>query len=123
MPTYEYRNLRLNIPEQDTEYSGYFEAARDHKLVCKKCTSCGLMRGEPSHGCPFCPSYDWEWEEVSGKGTIYSYQIVAHTVMTGFKDFAPFAHSPGGTGRAEGPAHSRRRVENHRQPGGRQFRF
>ena len=91
MPTYEYRNLRLNIPEQDTEYSGYFEAARDHKLVCKKCTSCGLMRGEPSHGCPFCPSYDWEWQEVSGKGTIYSYQIVAHTVMTGFKDFAPFA--------------------------------
>ena len=91
MPIYEYRNLRLNIPVQDTEYSGYFEAARDHKLVVKKCTACGLMRGEPSHGCPFCPSYKWEWQEVSGKGTIYSYQIVAHTVMTGFKEFAPFA--------------------------------
>ena len=90
MPAYEYRALRINLPEQDTEYSGYFEAAHEHRLVVKKCKACGLLRGEPGHGCPWCPSYEWEWQTVSGKGTIYSYQIVAHTVMPGFKDWAPF---------------------------------
>ena len=84
------RGLSINLPEQDTEYSGYFEAAHDHRLVVKKCKACGLLRGEPGHGCPWCPSFEWEWQTVSGKGTIYSYQIVAHTVMPGFKDWAPF---------------------------------
>ena len=28
---------------------------------------------------------------MSGKGTIYSYQIVAHTVVPALKDLAPFA--------------------------------
>ena len=32
----------------------------------------------------------WEWHEVAGKGTIYSYQIVAHTVIPGFRDSTPF---------------------------------
>jgi uncharacterized OB-fold protein len=32
----------------------------------------------------------WEWHQVSGKGTIHSYQIVAHTVIPGFRDWAPF---------------------------------
>ena len=27
---------------------------------------------------------------MSGKGTIYSYQIVAHTVIPGFRDWVPF---------------------------------
>ena len=37
------------------------------------------------------PSLEWDWQEVSGKGTIYSYQIIAHTVIPSFRDMAPFA--------------------------------
>ena len=91
MPVYEYRGQSLNIPDTDTEYKGYFDAAREHRLVVKRCLDCGLLRGEPGPGCPWCPSLNWEWHEVTGKGTIYSYQIVAHTVIPGFKDWAPFA--------------------------------
>ena len=32
----------------------------------------------------------WEWNEVSGRGTIYSYQIVAHSVMPGFREWVPY---------------------------------
>ena len=91
MATYEYRGQRLDIPENDSEYRGYFEAAGEHRLVVKKCGACGLLRGEPGPGCPWCPSLDWEWVEVSGNGTIFSYQIVAHTVVPALKDLAPFA--------------------------------
>ena len=52
MPSYEYRGQLLNIPENDTEYQGYFDAAREHRLVVKKCQDCGLLRGEPGPGCP-----------------------------------------------------------------------
>ncbi len=90
MAVYEYRGQRLDIPDNDSEYRGYFEAAGEHKLVVKKCRACGLLRGEPGPGCPWCPSLEWDWTEVSGKGTIYSYQIVAHAVIPAFRDWAPF---------------------------------
>ncbi len=91
MPSYEYRGQQIDISDSDTEYKGYFEAAADHRLVVKKCLDCGLLRGEPGPGCPWCTSLRWEWNQVSGKGTIYSYQIVAHTVVPSFRDWAPFA--------------------------------
>ena len=90
MPVYEYRNQRINISDDDSEYKGYFDAAAEHRLVVKRCLACGLLRGEPGAGCPWCPSLEWEWHEVSGKGTIYSYQIVAHTVVPGFREWTPF---------------------------------
>ena len=90
MPVYEYRGQRINITDEDTEYKGYFDAARERRLVVKRCLDCGLLRGEPGPGCPWCPSLKWEWREVSGKGTIHSYQIVAHTVIPDFREWAPF---------------------------------
>ena len=90
MPVYDYRMLPLNIHEQDSEYFGYFEAAKDHRLVVKKCVDCGLLRGEPGPSCPWCSSMGSEWVDVSGKGTIYSYQIVAHSVLPGFVEWVPY---------------------------------
>ncbi len=90
MPAYEYRGQTINIPDADTEYKGYFDAAREHRLVVKKCLDCGLLRGEPGPGCPWCTSLTWEWREVSGKGTVHSYQIVAHTVIPGLREWTPF---------------------------------
>ena len=91
MPNYTYRGINLSIPDNDSEYKGYFEAAAEGRLVVKKCSDCGLLRGEPGPGCPWCTSINWEWQQVSGKGTIYSYQVVAHTVIPSFRDLAPFA--------------------------------
>ena len=90
MPEYHYRGLSINIPDNDSEYREYFEAAREHRLVLRRCLQCGLLRGEPGPGCPWCSSLSWQWEQLSGKGTIYSYQIVAHTVLAGFRDWIPF---------------------------------
>ena len=59
--------------------------------MVKKCADCGLLRGEPGPACPWCTSINWEWQQVSGKGTIYSYQVVAHTVIPSFRDLTPFA--------------------------------
>jgi hypothetical protein len=90
MPTVEYRGMRLIVPENDTEFLGYYEAARQHKLVMKKCSACNLMRFPPGSGCPWCMSLDWTWQEVSGKGTIYSYEIIVHAIQPGFKDITPY---------------------------------
>ena len=50
MSSYDYRGQAIVISDNDTEYKGYFEAAAEHRLVVKRCTDCGLLRGEPGPG-------------------------------------------------------------------------
>ena len=91
MPSVEYRGMNLVIPENDSEWREHFKLARGHKLMLRACKACDLMRYPPSHGCPFCGALEWSWREVSGRGHIYSYEIVAHAIQPGFKDWTPYA--------------------------------
>ena len=67
MPVYEYRQLPVNISDQDSEYKGYFDAANEHKLALKKCLDCGLLRGEPGAACPWCASMSSEWQRSAAR--------------------------------------------------------
>jgi uncharacterized protein len=92
MPNVEYRGMNLVIPENDSEWREHFKLARQrHKLMLRKCATCGLLRYPPSHGCPWCPSQEWTWQEVSGGGHIYSYEVVHHAIQPGFKEWTPYA--------------------------------
>jgi uncharacterized OB-fold protein len=86
----EYRGMNLIVPDNDTEWKGYFEAARQHRLALKKCGDCGLLRYPPGAACPWCTSLEWTWQDVSGKGTIYSYEIVVQAIQAGFREWAPY---------------------------------
>jgi len=91
MPSVEYRGMALVIPENDSEWREHFKLAREHRLMLRSCATCNLMRYPPSHGCPYCGGLEWSWREVSGRGFIYSYEIVAHAIQPGFKDWTPYA--------------------------------
>jgi len=86
----EYRGMNLIIPEQDREFRPYFEAAASGKLVVRRCSTCGLLRYPPGIACPWCNSLDSEWVEVSGRGSIYSYEIVTQAIQPGFADWVPY---------------------------------
>jgi uncharacterized OB-fold protein len=85
-----YKGLQLIVGPTDSEHRGYFEECRKHHLVVQRCESCGMMRGSIGAACPFCTSLDWAWEPVSGKGEIYSYQIVTQAVQPAFADWVPY---------------------------------
>jgi uncharacterized protein len=92
MPHVEYRGMNLVIPENDSEWREHFKLARQrHRIVLRTCAACGLMRYPPSHGCPWCPSQEWSWQDVSGGGHVYSYEVVHHAIQPGFKDWTPYA--------------------------------
>lgn len=87
----EYRGMALLVPPNDSEWRGYFEAARAGRLVVRRCESCGLLRYPPGAGCPWCGATGWAWQEVSGRGTIHAYEIVVQAIQPGFRDLAPYA--------------------------------
>jgi len=86
----EYRGMRLEVLPFDNEHRGYFEAAREHRLVVKQCDGCGRLRWEPGPACPWCLSMHQHWQQVSGKGTIYSYEIVCQAIQSGFRNWTPY---------------------------------
>jgi uncharacterized OB-fold protein len=90
MATIEYRGMSLVIPDNDSEWREYFSLARGHRLMLRACAGCRLMRYPPSHGCPWCGALEWSWQPVSGGGHIYSYEIVAHAIQPGFKEWTPY---------------------------------
>jgi uncharacterized protein len=57
---------------------GFWEAARERRLVTQRCTSCGRLSHPPRPMCPQCHSLDQEFIDVAGTGTIYSYTILHH---------------------------------------------
>ena len=87
----QYRGMTLLIPDNDPEWKEYFAQARQHRLVMRRCAACGLMRYPPTHACPWCMELGWTWQEVSGRGTIYSFEVVAHAIQPGFKEWTPYA--------------------------------
>ncbi len=85
-----YKGMELIIQPTDSEHRGYFEEARKHHLVVQRCDACEMLRGAIGAACPFCTSLDWSWHPVSGKGEIYSYQMVVQAVQPAFLDWVPY---------------------------------
>src|SRR5581483_9084664 len=57
----EYKGMNLIMPEGDRELRPYFVAAREGRLMLRRCGECGLLRYPPGSGCPCCSSLKSEW--------------------------------------------------------------
>ena len=62
------------IPRRTPTTAPYFDAAREGRLCLQKCPRDGFFF-YPRSACPECLGRDWEWQDVSGRGTVYSFTI------------------------------------------------
>lgn len=62
------------IPRRTPTSAPYFDAARAGRLSLQKCPRDGFFF-YPRSRCPECLQADWSWEDVSGRGTLYSYTV------------------------------------------------
>lgn len=54
----------------------YWDAAREGRLMIKRCLACGQAHHYPRPHCPFCGSAQTQWLSASGDATVYSFSIV-----------------------------------------------
>ncbi len=66
----------MPMPMADATTLPWWQAAAEHRLVVQKCSSCGVTRLPPAPVCGSCRSMESEWQEVSGRGEVYTYTIV-----------------------------------------------
>lgn len=79
-----------HLPTPDEETEPYWEAARQHRLLIKRCHACGRHHFYPRPFCPRCWSPDVEWVEASGRATLYTYSIVRRNDLPPFDERVPY---------------------------------
>lgn len=63
-------------PMADATTLPWWQAASEHRLVVQRCTACGHTRLPPAPVCPACRSDEADWQEVPGRGEVYTYTLV-----------------------------------------------
>lgn len=69
---------------------GFWDAARDHRLVVQRCMACAAYRHYPQLRCPACLSADWSWTAVSGFGTVYTFSVSHRAFSPAWADAVPY---------------------------------
>ena len=64
------------VPSRTDEY--FWAAARESRLVARRCADCGALQHPPTPMCPHCQSLDFTVEDLSGRGVIYSWIVSRH---------------------------------------------
>ncbi len=83
-------DVRKPMPRPTPWSQPFWDAAREHRLVLKKCKSCGTLQHPPYLYCPQCSSEEAEWIEASGKATLYAYTVNEFAVPFPFWDDLPY---------------------------------
>lgn len=68
------------LPVRDAISAPYWEACRRHELILQRCAGCGSFRFPPASMCSRCRSGKTEWSRASGKGKVFSWNVVVHPI-------------------------------------------
>lgn len=79
------------IPTVTAELAPFFEGARRGELVIQHCRSCGTYRFPPRELCSQCLSRDSDWLPVSGRGEVFTFNVMHQVYHPGFAGETPYA--------------------------------
>ncbi|MGH2616087.1 MAG: Zn-ribbon domain-containing OB-fold protein [Thermomicrobiales bacterium] len=80
------------LPAPEDELNAQFwEHCGSGKLCFQRCTQCGAWRHLPRFLCADCGSGEWQWEESSGRGCIYTWTVTHQAPMQAFAGATPYA--------------------------------
>ena len=81
----------LPLPVANADSKPYWDAARERRLVIRKCNSCGQLHFMPRHLCPACWSDQLEWVDATGAGSVHSFTIIRRASDPAFAPLVPYA--------------------------------
>jgi uncharacterized OB-fold protein len=83
-------NPLLPAPALNADTRPFWEAARDRRLIVKRCDACERPFFPPRHLCPYCWSDRTSWIESGGRGTVYSYTVIHRPPAPEFSRRGPY---------------------------------
>jgi len=74
MPTM-HQDRKITAPVVYPDSEPFWQAAKEGRLLIKRCRDCSQFHWYPRSICPHCGSDATEWVQASGRGTIYSVSV------------------------------------------------
>jgi len=68
----------------------FWTGALDSKLLMQCCAQCGEMRFPPRPMCPHCYSSNSQWQQVCGRGHIWSFVAPESPLLPAFEALKPY---------------------------------
>jgi uncharacterized OB-fold protein len=81
---------RFDLPTIEPESQPFWDAAKEGRLLIQRCQACGAAQHYPRPFCVTCWSDQVEWEEASGRGTLYTYSTVYTNDLPPFAERLPY---------------------------------
>src|SRR5262245_57103259 len=82
--------VALPDPFADESTQPFWDAALEDRLMGSKCTNCGQIVMPPQPRCFNCQNTTFEWVELPGTGTIYTYTVVRHALSAALAEVVPY---------------------------------
>ena len=80
----------LTDPYADAPTQPFWDAALEERLVVPRCRACGTYVLPPSPFCFECQHDAFEWVELPGTGTIYTFTVVRHPLSPALEAVVPY---------------------------------
>lgn len=80
----------LPQPAANADSLPYWNAARERRLVIRKCKSCGELHFMPRYLCPVCWSDQLEWIDAKGTGHVHSFSVIHRASDPVFSSRVPY---------------------------------
>jgi uncharacterized OB-fold protein len=78
------------VPEETDLTAPYWSSAAQGRVALQRCQDCGQVWHPAAPSCPGGVGHRIEWFEASGRGTLYSFTVVAHSAHPAVSDALPY---------------------------------
>ena len=78
------------VPEVTDLTRPFWDAAKQGRLVIQRCGDCRYYNHPPKEACDNCLSTGLAFEDVSGRGSVWSWTVMHQKSVAGFEDAVPY---------------------------------
>jgi uncharacterized OB-fold protein len=84
-------SMMVPTPAITPDMEPFFDAARRQQLALQRCRRCHTFRFPARPICSSCLSTEAEWVSVSGRGEIFSFNVMHQVYHPAFAERVPYA--------------------------------
>ncbi len=68
----------------------FWLATREHRMVAPRCKQCSAFRMPPTPFCWKCRTQEVDWVELSGRGTVYTFNVTRQALVPFLRGAVPY---------------------------------
>ena len=78
------------LPKPTQWSQPFWDAAREHRLLLRRCNTCGAYQHPPYPYCEVCYHEDFSWVDAAGRASLFAYTINRSAVPLPFMADLPY---------------------------------